>query len=197
MKKLLLVCVLAAACLGLLAAPAFAQPVFPDGVCVWIYDGNWFECSGGEPTGLEGNAQTPFPADENVWLITMWAAYGRGHIQSIGNVLVESLSIGGQPVVSSQAASKALWSVPYPSEALNDDYVPFNSRMRIGGWVAVWAFPVTLGTGTYDVTGTETQTHPFTDLSLIAERGHGPLFFPSAEYGVPVGPFGPWELVLP
>jgi hypothetical protein len=195
MKKLLLVVVLAAACLGLLATPAFAQPMFPDGVCVWIYDGNWFECSGGEPTGLEGSAETPIPAGQDVWLITIWGAYGRGHIRSIGNVLVESLSIDGTPVVSGAAASKALWSVPYPSEYLDDSSVPFNPRMRIGGWVAVWLFPVTLGTGTYEVTGAETAAHPFTDLSIIAERGHGPLFFPVE--GIPAGPFGPWELVLP
>jgi hypothetical protein len=194
MKKLLLVIVLAAACLGLLATPAFAAPVLQDGVYVWIYDGSWFEWVDGAPTGTEGVAGTPLPADEPVWLLTVWAAYGRGHIVSIGNVLVESLSIDGHPVVAGKAASKALWSVPYPSEQLDE---PFNPRMGIGGWVAVWTFPVTLGTGSYTVTGAEMATHPFTDLGFLALKGHGPFFFPSPESGIPAGPFGPWELVLP
>ncbi len=195
MKKLLLVVVLAAACLGLLAAPAFAQPVLQDGVYVWIYDGSWFEWADGAPTGVEGLAGTVLPDNEDVWLVTVWAAYGRGHIQSIGNVLVESLSIDGTPVVSSQAASKALWSVPYPSENLNDVFVPFNPRMRIGGWVAAWLFPVKLGTGPHEVTGAETAPHPFTDLSFVADKGHGPFFFPTE--GIPAGQFGPWTLMLP
>jgi hypothetical protein len=196
MKRLLLVCVLAAACLGLLAAPAFAQSPLQDGVYVFIYDGSWFEWADGAPTGTEGVAGTALPADEPVWLLTVWAAYGRGHIQSIGNVLVESLSIDGQPVVSGKAASKALWSVPYPSEQLNDVTEPFNPRMRIGGWVAFWLFPVTLeGDRTYTVTGAETAPHPFTDLGFPAEKGHGPSFYPVE--GIPAGPFGPWQLVLP
>jgi hypothetical protein len=133
---------------------------------------------------------TMIPAGQPVWLVTAWAAYGRGHIKSIGNTIVETLNIDGQPVVSSQAASKALWSVPYRSEALAGE-TPFNPRMRIGGWVAVWLYPVTSGTGTHVVTGTETYTHPLTDLSYVAERGHGPLFYPAGS-----GDFGPWDLVL-
>jgi hypothetical protein len=189
MKRLLLILVLAVALSGLLAAPAFAQPPLHDGVYMWIYDGSWFQVSGGEQV-LFGDPGAPIPAGQPVWLVTAWAAYGRGHVQSVASLIVEKLSIDGRPVVATTAASKALWSVPYPSAALATETTPFNPRMRISGWVAVWLCPVTLGPGTYEVTGTETYTHPATDLTFWG--GHHAQVYPPGS-----GDFGPWDLVLP
>lgn len=191
MKKLLLVLALAIALCGLLAVPAVAAPQFQDGVYMWIYDGAWFQVTDGQAGDIV-DPGTPIPAGQPVWLVTVWAAYGYGHVKSIGNTIVESLSIDGTPVVSGTAASRALWSVPYPSEALNDVFTPFNSNNRVSGWVAVWLYPVTLDPGSYDVSGTETVTHIFTDLGLVAENHPGPLMYTPWSFD-----YGPWELVLP
>jgi len=190
MKRLLLVLVLAVALLGLLAAPAFAQPQLQDGVYMWIYDGSWFQWSGGEQV-LFGDPGTSIPAGQPVWLVTAWAAYGRGHVQSIGNAIVETLYIDGEPVVDSAAASRALWSIPYSSVNLVQGG-GFNPNSRISGWVAFWTYPVTLDPGTYEVSGTETNPHPFTDLGLVAENHPGPMMHTAGSYD-----YGPWELVLP
>ncbi len=190
MKKTLLVVVLAVALLGLLAAPAFAQPQFQDGYYLWVYDGAGFQVSNGEITG-EFDPGTAVPAGNDVWLVTLWGAYGYGHVKSIGNAIVETLKIDDTWVVPDAAASKALWGMPYPSEVLNDIWTPFNPLNRVSGWVAAWLYPVTLDPGTYEVSGTETNPHPFTDLGVVAENHPGPLMYPRGS-----GDYGPWDLVL-
>jgi hypothetical protein len=191
MKKLLLVVALAVVLVGLLATTAFAQPPLQDGVYIWIYDGSWFQVTGGQ-LGDTQFYPTPIPADQPYWLFTAWGGYGRGRIQSVANAIVETLSLNGTPVVSTAAESKALWTMPSPS-ALLGEFTPFNPRMRIGGWVAAWLYPITtLAPGTYEVTGAETYTHPITDLAFLAENHPGPYIFPAG-----TTPFGPWALVLP
>ena len=187
MKKLILVIVLAVALLGVLAAPAFAQPQLQDGVYVFIFEPYWSQIAGGQEVA-SGDPGTALPAGQPVWLFSAWAAYGYGHLKSIGNTLVYSLSIDGLEVVPA-AASKALWSKPYRSDATG---MTFNPRMRIKPWVAVWLYQVRpgLGAGTYEVTGTETVTHTVTDL-FVSGMKHPYM------YRAGTTPIGPWELVLP
>jgi hypothetical protein len=192
MKKLLLALALAVVLSGLLAAPAVAAPQFQDGVYIWIYEGYGFRVTDGVVSSdLFGiKPGRPIPAGQKVWICDVWGAYGYGHVESIGSAIIDTLSIDGVPAVSSAAESSALWSVPYPSENAAVGGA-FNPRMRIGGWVAVWLYPVTLGPGTYQVKVTQTVAHPMTDLVMVAENHPGPYFYPAGTY-----PLDPWKLVL-
>jgi len=187
MKKLLLVFVLAAALVGLLATTALAQPVLQDGAYVALQDGSWYQVTGGEQVASYDPGM-PIPGGQSVWLFSAWAAFGLGHLQGIGNAIVYKVSIDGTPVVATKAASKALWGLPYPSRGSGP---PFNPQARVKPWVVLWLYPVALGPGTYEVAGTETYTHPLTNLAFTAENRPGPFIYPAG-----TTPFGPWELVL-
>jgi hypothetical protein len=189
-KRLLLVIVLVAVCLGLLASPALAAPVLEDGVYVWIYgDFGWMQWQNPDGWIAFGDPEDPIPAGQKVWLMTAWATYGYGLIRSIDNTVVETLSLNGQPVVATAKQSKALWSQPYPSDGLAPGGA-FNPNVGAKGYMAVWLYPV--AQGTYTVTGTETFTHSCVDLMFIAENRPGPNVIPAG-----TSSFGSWTLVVP
>jgi hypothetical protein len=121
--------------------------------------------------------------------MTGWATYGYGLIQSIDNTIVERLSLNGHPVVATAKQSKALWSQPYPSDALTPGSA-FNPNIGAKGYLALWLCPVTQGT--YIVSGTETFTHSSVDLGFLAENRPGPNVIRAGTWS-----FGPWTLVVP
>ena len=191
MKRLLILCVVVAALLGLLAVPAHSAPVLEDGVYIWAWDGNWFQMAAGEEVGA-GLAGDPLPAGEPVWICAPWAAQTYGLVKSIGTGLVYGVTIDGEPVVDGFQESKALWHGPWPSEAAAG--LGFNPKMGTKAYISAWLYPVEAGSGAHEVVVTETKTHPLTDLCIVDPENPNfhPIFYPAGSAA-----WDPWPLVLP
>jgi hypothetical protein len=192
MKRFLLVFLLAAALLGLLAAPAFAEapwaPTFRlpvNTAYVFTYlGGSWFSATGDPSaptlvahwTTFDDNDNIvkpadPIPANYDICMQLSWKGLDYGLIQKLPTDYLLTLSIPQLDVDLSRDAAKAYWTGPY----LWDQYwvdatggnpiVGFNEHLGTMGYANRWLLPLgKLPRGAYTVAYTEYWRHLYTGL---------------------------------
>lgn len=168
MKRLLLVTVLAAALLGVLAAPALAKtktanfrPALKTAYVFAYMDGSWFEGTG-DPSApdLVGHFATynddgsvmlepadPIPANYDVVMQTSWKLIPYASAALISRAFLIKLGIPEAGVRISAQQSKAFWTGP----ELWDDYwvthmwpiVPYDPRIKAEAYANRWLVPLT------------------------------------------------------
>jgi len=216
MKRLLLVFLLAAAFLGLLAAPALAdlRASLKTAYVVPKTGGVWLEATGdvNAPTLLRHPPGTPIPANYDVIIDAPWRGITQGLVQTVPLALKYDVSIPAAGVDLSQDAAMAYWS----GAVLWDQYwsrllgpIPsFNPSIGAQAYANHWWGPLTgdagtatnltpgkkLPEGAYAGVLTETVVRTITDLKLNAAGQTTPVkVFPgtasypfSFEVGAPV-----------
>jgi len=155
MKRLLLVFLLAAAFLGLLAAPALAdlRGSLDTAYVVPKTGGVWLEATGdvNAPTLLRHPPGTPIPANYDVIIDSPWRGITKGLVETVPLALLYKVSIPAAGVDISQDEAKAFWS----GAALWDQYwstllgpVPaFNPSIGAQAYANHWWGPLTGDTG--------------------------------------------------
>jgi hypothetical protein len=165
MKKLVLILVLAAAGLGLLAAPALATTPNADfrpserTAYIFAYgDGSWFEVPDVAAGIFVGHWVTyddqgnfvapadPIPADYDVVMQVSWKLIPRGQVQTLPEKFLISLSIQGAGVALSYQQAKAYWTLR-PWDEYWSTYVlaipAFNPHIGAQPWANTWLAPLT------------------------------------------------------
>lgn len=200
MKRLLLVAMLVAVCVGLLAAPLTAgaeEPLPPDGFFIGLYgsapfndpidqDYTWANDDGYDPYGDWYGRLPSYGRGDYLWPYAGWGAYGKGRIQNLPKVLRVSLDLYaasesgqplGAPVLSlTPREAKAYWLEP---ELLDPAPWPaFNPHVGADAYFRWWSFTTPpFAAGDYLLHFRWDFKHPTFDLSLIRESGHGPYKF--------------------
>jgi hypothetical protein len=188
MKKLLLVIALAAVCLGLLAAPAFAD-LRPSVKTAYIVPklGVWLEVKGdvNVPVKYGHPLSFPIPADYDVIIDVPWRGITRGLVQTVPLALKYQVSIPAAGLEMSQDQAMAYWSGAvlwdeYWSTLLAATIPAFNPNIGAKPYANHWWGAVTgptsvatgltadgkLAEGTYTGVLTETVLRTITDLKL-------------------------------
>ena len=199
MKRLLLLTMLVAACLGLLAAPLVAgaeEPLQPDGFFIGLYESapfsapidqnfTWAEWPD-NPYGDYYGRLPSYGRGDYLLPYAGWGAYGKGPIQNLPKVLLVSLDLysapkSGQPLGApvfslTPRAAKAYWLEP---DLLDPAPWPaFNPRVGANAYFRWWLFTTPpFAAGDYLLHFRWNFKHPTFDLSLIRESGHGPYKF--------------------
>lgn len=180
MKRFLLMLVLAVACLGLLASPAFAwyQPMQPgnayvypfgtmgdDGI-VYTYWGELDPINGEEVWHDQTEA---IPKDDTVWLMFGWTSPIRGTIQNLPRIDRFAFSLSGPEGYAfsiSGAASRAVWSPVY----LFGVFPAFNKAEATYWGRDWWQKLSVLSSGVYTGTTSETVTRMITDSTFGSDE---------------------------
>jgi hypothetical protein len=188
MKKLLLALVFAAACLGLLAAPAFAN-LRPSVKTAYIVPklGVWLEVKGdvNVPVKYGHPLSFPIPADYDVVLDVPWRGITRGLVQTVPLALKYQVSIPAAGLEMSQDQAMAYWSGAvlwdeYWSTLLAAGIPAFNPNIGAKPYANHWWGAVTgptsvatgltpdkkLAVGVYSATLTLTVLRTINDLTL-------------------------------
>lgn len=184
---------IAAAVLGILAAPACAAPApalkAPFHAAFIVPNkmgGLWLEATGdvNAPTLVPHLPGTPIPADYDVYLDSPLRSITLGLAQTVPSALLYTVKIDGLGVDVSTDEAMAYWSGP----VLWDDYwsgllgpIPaFNASVEAPAYANHWWLPLTgeasvatanltagkkIQTGTYAGVYTETVTRTITDLT--------------------------------
>jgi hypothetical protein len=171
MKKLLLLAVLAAAVLGLLAAPALATTLDPGfrlsekTAYIFAYgDGSWFEVKdAADPSTFVGHwvlydddgnflaPADPIPANFDVVMQVSWKLIPRGQVQTLPEKFLISLSIPEAGVDLSNEQSKAYWTLhlwdQYWVDATGALIVGFNPHIGAQPYANTWLAPLTGASG--------------------------------------------------
>jgi hypothetical protein len=172
MKRLLLVVVLAAAVLGLSAAPALATVPDPDfrlterTAYIFAYgDGSWFEVKDvADPFSFVGHwakynddytaivkPASPIPANYDVVMQVSIKLINLGQVQSMSDKFLISLRIPEAGVDLSTEKAKAYWHLhtwdQYWVDATGYDPVGFNPNIGAQPYANTWLAPLTGGEG--------------------------------------------------
>jgi len=196
MKRLLLVAMLVAACLGLLAMPLVAgaeEPLPPDGFFIGLYEsaplsapidqnyiwanddeynpyGDWY---GRLPSSSRGDYLLPYCG---------WGVYGKGRIQTVPKYLLVSLDLyrapaSGQPLGApvfslTPREARAYW---LESDVLDPAPWPaFNTHLGAKCYFRWWLYTTSpFAAGDYLLHFRCDFKHPTFDLSLVSVSGHG------------------------
>ena len=166
MKKLLLLAVLAAAVLGLLAAPALATTLDPGfrlsekTAYIFAYnDGSWFEVTDvaagtfvghwvvyDDLTGDLVAPADPIPANYDVVMQVSWKLIPRGQVQTLPKKFLIKLSIPEAGVDLSYEQSKAFWTLHPWDQYWVDAVMPipaFNPHIGAQPYANTWLAPLT------------------------------------------------------
>ena len=168
MKKLLLLAVLAAAVLGLLAAPALATTLDPGfrlsekTAYIFAYgDGSWFEVKdAADPSTFVGHwvlydddgnflaPADPIPANFDVVMQVSIKFIPRGQVQTLPKKFLIKLSIPEAGVDLSYAQAKAYWTGPnlwdqYWVDATGVPVLAFNPHIGAQPYANRWLPPLT------------------------------------------------------
>ena len=176
MRRLLLILVLAAACLALLATPALAYqspPTYEPGTAyvplraeLWG-DNFWFEFDGDGNLDMHDADATPIPHDYDICLQLGFTSPTRGQVENIPKSILYTLTLDGPGYhwSSDTASSKELWSTMFswgPGSAFNREFATFWER-------DLYKVLSDLPPGDYSGTTTEIVTHTLNDLSFYGE----------------------------
>ena len=194
MKTLLLVAVLAAAVLGLPAAPALAATPGADfrlseqtAYIFSYYDGSWFEVKDvADPFSFVGHWTTyddqgnfvapadPIPAYYDIVMQVSIKFIPRGQVQNLTKKFLISLSIPEAGVDLSYAQSKAYWNLhpwdQYWVEATGALISGFNPRIGAQPWANTWLAPLTGENGVADNLTADMKLPPGTYTVNYTER---------------------------
>ena len=192
MKRLLLVAVLAAAALGLLAAPALAKTPDPDfrlsegTAYIFSYgDGSWFEVPDVAAGTFVGHWVTyddygnfvapadPIPADYDIVMQVSWKLIPRGQVQTLTRKFLISMSIPEAGVALSYQQAKAYWNLhPWDGYWANNVLaIPaFNPHIGAQPWANTWLAPLTGESGLADNLTADMKLPPGTYTVNYTER---------------------------
>ena len=214
MKKLLLVFALAAVCLGLLAAPAFAD-LRPSVKTAYVVPKLrvWLEVKGdvNVPVKYGHPLSYPIPADYDVIIDVPWRGITRGLVQTVPLALKYQVSIPAAGLEMSQDQAMAYWSGAvlwdeYWSTLLAATIPAFNPNIGAKPFANHWWGAVTgatsvatgltpdkkLAQGTYAGVLTQTVLRTINDLTLASEDQTTPVKHAPGSVSVPftfvVGP---------
>ena len=180
MKRLLLFAVLVAACVGLLAAPAFAyyQPAQPENAYVLPFgfvgdDGilytYWTDLDPISGEEVWHDSTEAIPKEATVWLAMTLVSPIRGTVRNFPQTDLYALSLSGPEGYAwsiSGAASRAVWSPIYLYGVM-----PAFNKAEATYWARDWWQKLgVLSSGVYTGTTTERVTRLITDSSFMGDE---------------------------
>ena len=199
MKRLILIVVLVAACLGLLAAPLWAGAAEPPGFMIGLYESApfsapidqnyiWANGAGYDPYGDWYGMLPSYKSGHYLQPYAGWSAYGKGRIQNVPKVLLVSLDLYtapvdgaplGAPILSlSPQEAKAFWLEPYLVDPVEWGWPAFNPQLGAKLYVRWWLFTAPpFKNGDYLLHLRYDFKHPTFSLCLIQASVHGPYKF--------------------